>query len=209
MKKTLNEIIMLESTAPRHEPLIARKHRSAVSVHRPTAGEIEYIHNLTKAEIRASKVPLPVIMAVYKHNRDSFWGVYQAPSRDRKDPRILGYYAFLHLNQAGRAALERDEFDASKLDLSLLVPTGVRPAAIYIWAVVARRLAWIATPLVVRALGTELYGDLPIYTKAGTMGGLNVIKGYGFHSAREAEAGLGHLFRLDPSVAEKTSIEAA
>jgi len=209
MKKTLNEIITLASIAPRHEPLMARSQRSAIWVRRPTAEEIENIHSLTKAEIRASRVPLPVIRAVHKHNKDSFWGVYQAPAQDRKNSQFLGYYAFLHLNQAGRTALERDEFDSTELDLSLLVPSGERPAAIYIWAVVARRLAWVATPLVVRALGTELYGDLPIYAKAGTMGGLNVIKGYGFHGAREAEAGLGHLFRLDPPEPQKTNIEAA
>ena len=209
MKKTLNEIIMLESITPGHEPFVGLADGTVILVRRPTSEEIASVHSLTKAEIRASAVPLAVIQGVHNHNNDSIWGVYRAPSADKQNTQILGYYAFLHLNQAGRSMLERGAFDSTHLDLSLLVPSGVRPAAIYIWAVVARRLARIATPLVARALGRRTYGGLPIYCKAGTMGGLNVIKGYGFHSAREAETGLGHLFRLDPPEREKTSTEAA
>lgn len=198
MKKSLNEIIMLASIAPRDEPFVGLGDGTAIVVHRPSDNEIENIHTLTQSEITVSTVPLPVIKSVHKRNKDTFWGVYQAPEDDRKNARFLGYYAFLHLNQAGREALERGTFDGTHPDLSLLVPTGVRPAAIYIWAVVARRLARIATPLVARALGRQTYGGVPIYTTAGTMGGLNTIKGYGFHGARAADRGLGDLFRLDP-----------
>lgn len=209
MKRTLNEIIQLASVAPRHEPAVELDDGTIILVRRPTATEIDNIHSLTKSELSGSNVPLPVIKAVHKHNKDTLWGVYQAQGGDKQNARMIGYYSFLHLNQQGREILERAEFDASAPDLSLLVPHGERPAAIYIWAVVARGVARIATPLTARALGRELYGGMPIYTTAGTMGGLNAIKGYGFAGARQAEAGVGHLFRLDPpSPAERKTAAA-
>jgi hypothetical protein len=201
MKRTLSEIIMLAAIAPRHEPSVELNDGTVLLVRRPTDEEIENIHSLTQSEIAASSTPLPIIKGVHKHNKDSFWGVYQAsdasPEAKRK-ARFIGYYAMLHLNQAGLDALERDEFDASDPPHSLLAASGERPAAIYVWAVVARRVARIATPLIARALGKQTYGGLPIYTTAGTLGGLHAIKGYGFLGARQAEGGLGHLFRLDP-----------
>ncbi len=209
MKKNLNEIIQLASIAPRHEPSVEIGDGTFILVRRPTAGEIDNIHNLTKTELSASSVPLSVIKAVHKHNKDTMWGVYQGEGDDKLNARMIGYYSFLHLNQKGRDLLERAEFDASKPDLSLLVPHGERPAAIYIWAVVARGVARIATPLTARALGRELYGGMPIYTTAGTMGGLNAIKGYGFAGARQAEAGVGHLFRLDPPSPSERKTAAA
>ena len=198
MKKSLNEIIQLASIAPRHEPSVELPDGSVILVRRPTDEEIDNIHDLTKTEITASTVPLPVIKAVHKHNRDSFWGVYMAADGNKAHARFIGYYSFLHLNQAGLEALERGAFDGSNPDLALLAASGERPAAVYVWAVVARRVARIATPLTCRGLGRELYGGLPLYTTAGTMGGLNAIKGYGFAAAREADAGVGNLFRLDP-----------
>ena len=211
MKKSLNEIIKLASIAPRREPSVELPDGTVILVRRPSDQEIENIHDLTKTEITTSHVPLPVIKAVHKHNKDSFWGVYQAidgTPEARQNARFIGYYSFLHLNQAGREALERAEFDGGDPDLAMLVEHGERPAAIYVWAVVARRVARIATPLTARALGKALYGGLPIYTTAGTMGGLQAIKGYGFAGAREADNGVGHLFRLDPP-APASATEAA
>lgn len=198
MKKTLSEIISLTSIAPGNEPFIALADGTVILVRRPSEADLERIHSLTRNELAASKVPLSVIKAVHNRNKDVFWGVYQAPEADRSNATLLGYYAFLHLNEAGHQALERGEFSGNNPDLTMLVPSGVRPAAIYIWAVVARRLARIATPLVTEALGRRTYGGLPIYATAGTMGGRNVIRGYGFHRAREAENSVGHLYRLDP-----------
>lgn len=212
MKKSLNEIIQLATVAPRHEPSAELPDGTVILVRRPSDAEIENIHDLTRTEITASTVPLPVIKAVHKHNKDSFWGVYQAADASpeaTREARFIGYYSFLHLNEAGRAVLERAEFDGGNPDLNLLVEHGERPAAIYVWAVVARRVARIATPLTARALGKALYGGLPIYTTAGTMGGLQAIKGYGFLGARDADNGVGHLFRLDPPPPPGSATEAA
>ena len=68
----------------------------------------------------------------------------------------------------------------------------------YVWALVARKVARVATVLVAKALGRDLYGGVPIYGRAATLGGVASLKGYGFEGARPSEKGLGDLFRLDP-----------
>ncbi len=87
--------------------------------------------------------------------------------------------------------------DVKNPDLKYIVPYGTRPAAIYIWAIVARKVNRYVMPLIAKALGKELYGGLPLYATAGTMGGLSTMKGTGFEGTSEKDAGLGQLFRLD------------
>jgi hypothetical protein len=154
-------------------------------------------------EISPDVAPLELVQAVYKHNSDSFWGVYynESDAPDSK-PRFIGYYGFLHLNADGQESLESGAFDAFHPDFNQLAKDGERPAVIYVWAIVAKKVARLATPLIAKALGKDRYGGVPIYAKAGTLGGLSTIKGYGFVGARPSEKGLGDLFRLDPEVSE-------
>lgn len=167
----------------------------------PNSEEISNLYTLSQTEIGATVAPLDVVQAVYNHNPDTFWGVYYMPEDTfAEDAKFIGYYGFLHLNPAGEKALEASAFDALNPDMSQLCLAGERPVIIYVWALVARRVARLATPLVARALGRDLYGGVPIYAKAGTLGGLNTIKHYGFVSARPSDFGLGDLFRLDPEV---------
>lgn len=209
MKPTLKEIISLTRGPSMDEPSFELPDGSVVLVRRSADDEIENIHSLTQSEITVSTVSLSVIKAVHNHNKDSIWGIYHATDATKQTQRLIGHYSFLHLNQAGLAALERGELNASDPDLSLVARDGERPAAIYVWGVVARRVARIGTPLIAVALGKKRYGGLPIYTTAGSMGGLNTIISYGFSSARPAETGLGDLFRLDPPVPARSSTEAA
>ena len=207
MKKKLNDIIELTDEKPQDEPWTYLPEGGILFVRRPSDAEIANIYQLTQTEITSSSASLPVIETVHKHNKDSFWGVYQASDSTKQDARLIGYYSFLHLNQMGRDKLENGTFDATVPDLDLLVLSGQRPAAMYVWALVARKVARMATPLVAWALGAKLYGGVALYATAGTLGGLNTMKGYGFSGARPSDAGLGHLFRLDPQ-ARKVS-EAA
>jgi hypothetical protein len=172
-----------------------------IFVRHPTDEEIGNLYTLSQAEIGAEVARLDLVQAVYKHNPDTFWGVYYMPEdTPAEEAKFIGYYGFLHLNAAGEKALETGAFDALNPELSQLCNAGERPVIIYVWALVARRVARLATPLVARALGRDLYGGVPIYAKAGTLGGLNTIKHYGFVSARPSDFGLGDLFRLDPEV---------
>jgi hypothetical protein len=205
MSEKLKKIIDVAPETAHVEPWTSLPDGGIIFVKHPNDAEIVEIAGMAVTEISPSVAPLAVVQAVYKHNKDSFWGIYQASDSSRSDVRFIGYYGFLHLTQTGREALERNEFDTRDVDLRLLVPYGERPAAIYVWALVARKVARLSTPLVAWALGAKVYGGVPIYATAGTLGGLSSIKQNGFSGARPADVGLGHLFRLDPSPRKPSS----
>lgn len=199
MQDKLKDIIELAPETAHVEPWTSLPEGGIVFVRHPSSDELANIVQLTQSEISETIAPLNVVQRVFSHNPDSFWGVFRAEEGiERKDARFVGYYGLLHLSQAGRDALESNTFDALNPPAEHLVPGGSRPSAIYIWGIVARKHVRASSPLVAWALGHKLYGGVPIYATAGTKGGLSTIKAYGFAGAREAEDGLGHLFRLDP-----------
>jgi hypothetical protein len=143
--------------------------------------------------------PLSVVEDVYQRNRDSFWTVNRASDLTKSDTRLIGYVGLLPLNQIGRERLESGNFDAHEPDVRLIVPSGIRPAAIYVWAIIAPKMGRQAGNLVAHALGAELYAGVPLFATAGTLRGLNLMKGYGFSGSAGSSEGLGQLFRLDQS----------
>jgi hypothetical protein len=200
MRPKLSQIIYLAQNSQRIAPQAQLPDGGTIFVRHPSDEDMGNLYKLTQDEI-GEVAAREVVQAVYDHNPDTFWGVYYMPEdTPAEEARFIGYYGFLHLNPVGEKALETGAFDALNPDLAHLVKPGERPVVIYVWALVARRVARLATPLVARALGKDLYGGVPIYAKAGTLGGLATIKNYGFVSARPSDFGLGDLFRLDPEV---------
>lgn len=197
MQKNLSKVLDLVPNEPKEDPWARLPDGGIVFVRRAKEDELVPIHELTKDQISADIAPLSVVQRVYQHNYDSFWTVNRASDPSRTDATLAGYFGLLHLTPVGREHLEKGTFDAHEPDLRLIVPSGTRPAAIYVWAIIARKTGRVATHLLALALGAELYGGVPIFATAGTLGGMNLMKGYGFSGARGSEAGLGQLFRLD------------
>ena len=168
----------------------------AVLFGRSLLDELPALHALTVREIGPATASLSVMQCVHQHNADSLWTVLRAA--DEAEPaQLAGYYGYLHLNKAGHAALEAGTFDARDPDLSLLAMSGERPAAIYVWAMVARKLRALITPLLPQALPKALYGDLPILARAGTIGGLKRLNEVAATEGNEDAHGVGDLFRID------------
>jgi hypothetical protein len=134
--------------------------------------------------------------AVLAHNRDSFWAVEHLPP-DKAAPIIVGFYSFLLLNMAGRTALETRRLDRAAPHLSLLAPFGEAPAAIYIWAIVARRLTRRLMPSLARAMGL-LYADAPIFAFVMTEDGRKASVGAGFTASAHAQIDVGSFIQLPP-----------
>jgi hypothetical protein len=197
MESNLRKIIHLAHNSERREPRFQLPDGSVIFVRQPSDEEIDHLYELSKTEISDSVAPLDLVKDVYKHNSDSIWGVYYTKANSPENVRFIGYYAFLHLNDVGRLALEKGTFDPVAPKLEQLVREGQRPIVVYIWAIVAKKVARVATPLVAKALGKDRYGGVPIYTSAATLGGLNTIKSYGFVNVQPSKMGLGDLFRLD------------
>jgi hypothetical protein len=197
---SLNEVKHLASNVGLREPSAPLPNGGLLVVKHPSDEDIVRIYEMSQTEISRTVATLDLVRAVYKHNPDTFWGVYFSPDALRENARLIGYYSFLHLNESGATALENGTFDGIDLDFNHLVRDGEKPTVVYVWALVARKVARIATVLVAKALGRDLYGGVPIYGRAATLGGVASLKGYGFESTRPSEKGLGDLFRLDPEI---------
>jgi hypothetical protein len=196
VQKNFNDVLNLVADRAAEEPWMQVSEGGIVFVRRARAEEIPRIHELTRQEITADIAPISVVEDVYKRNRDGIWTVNRASDLQKAGARMAGYVAMLLLSEAGRDRLEKGDFDAHEPDPRLIVPNFTRPAAIYVWAIIAPRLGRQAANLIAHAMGADLYAGVPLFATAGTLRGLNLMKGYGF-GTQAANAGLGQLFRLD------------
>ena len=192
--------IPLEPEAPHHSGGI-------VFVRMAREDEIPALHQLTVTQIGQQVAPLEAMQDVYRHNPETLWTIFRSKTGDHSQAELVGYYGFLHLNEAGAQALESRSLRPRQPDKTLLAAAGERPVAVYIWAIVARRLTALTIPLVGKGLGVKRYGGLPFYATAGTMAGLNGLKGYGFTGASDEDDKLGDLFQFYmPGEAERAAM---
>lgn len=194
---TLNDVKHFAGNSGLREASARLPDGSWLLVRHPSEDDLGCIHALGQAEISRTVAELGLVQAVYKHNRDTFWGVYRGGDAG-PNVRLVGYYAFLHLNATGLAALQSDSFDGACPAFGHLVGEGGTPVAVYVWAIVARKVARVATVLVAKALGRDRYGGVPIYGRAATLGGVASLRSYGFDNLRPSSSGIGDLYRLDP-----------
>ncbi|MGN6515271.1 MAG: GNAT family N-acetyltransferase [Rhizomicrobium sp.] len=168
----------------------------------PEATEIPEIHRLLLQEVSPDAGPVEAMMDVFAHNSDSLWAIECGSPAGTVS--IIGFYAFLMLNRAGLSALQAGTLQRTRPPLACLAPFGEEPAAIYVWAVVARRLAKRLRPLIARALGT-LYKDVPIFAFVATEGGRKAGADRGFTaSGAGAQLQVGQLMQL-PAWSERQS----
>jgi hypothetical protein len=167
-----------------------------IVVRMATPDEVKTLHEMTVLEIGPSVATLETMRRVYKHNPECLWTIFRRAPSGELD-RLSGYFGFLHLNNAGFAALEDRTLSGREPDLSHLACAGERPVALYVWAAVARKVRVIAEGLVAQALGAERYGGLPVYATAGTLGGLKWLNHLGEADRGPEENALGNVFRVD------------
>jgi hypothetical protein len=209
-RQGLTDIIDFSALLSVEEPQAPHPSGGIIFVRMPRFEEIQTLHELTVNQIGAFVAPLKAMQDVYRHNPETMWMLFRSPTEDRAQGKLVGYYAFLHLNQAGLEALEARTLRPLEPDLRLLAPAGERPAAVYIWAIIAPKLNLLAIPLVGKGLGVKRYGGLPFYAKAATMAGLNGLKSYGFKGASANDDTLGDVFKFYmPGEADRAAQTAA
>jgi len=209
-KQGLTEILDFSVKPTGGEPGAPHPEGGIVFVRMARFDEIGTLHQLTVSQIGQQVAPLEAMQDVYRHNPETLWIIFRSANEDRSQAKLVGYYGFLHLNPAGHEALEARTLRPRQPDLRLLAAAGQRPAAVYVWAVVARKLTSLTIPLVGKGLGVKRYGGLPFYATAGTLGGLNGLKGYGFTGASDADDKLGDLFQFYmPGEADRAPPDAA
>jgi hypothetical protein len=208
MKEILSANMTISPFSQTKEATARHADGDIIVVRMAQPGEVEELHALTIMEIGPSVAALETMEGVYKHNPETLWTIHR---RADGCDRLAGYFGFLHLNSAGLKALNERTLSGREPDLALLARAGERPAAIYVWAGIARKVRAIAEMLVAEALGADRYGGLPIYATAGTLGGLKWLNHLGEADRGPAENGLGNVFRVDTqrAVATRASIPAA
>lgn len=134
------------SAASLQHPAAMRRHADAIralpdrrSLVRPAQlHELPDLLAEASDAIGAPLADLGVVQRVLAHDPDSIWAF---ESRGR----LRGGVSFLHLSEAGVAALIAGTLDPRTPDLALLAGPEERPAGVYIWAVIGRGRA--AAPL--------------------------------------------------------------
>lgn len=155
------------------------------------AAEIEDIHELISLEISSSVGPLGAMRAVFECNPISFWRIERAlPGSDAIER--IGMYGFLPLNEQGCEALYAGTLDRRAPDIAFIAAEGTKPAALYVWAVVAKRIGRLTYPVIKRALGPA-YLDVPVFAVPATKSGVRAIGERGFVPMTSARHGVGEV----------------
>jgi hypothetical protein len=165
---------------------------TSVCLRRAFPIEISTLQGMIAKEIGGKVASQPIMARAAALNRDSFWTIVRRRDSDGKD-EIAGCYAFLFLNAAGAKAIEDRTFDATDPPFEYLVPTGERPALVYMWAIVARKMLAVTFPMISQGFDSGPYGGLPVVGRAGSAGGLKALSAGA--DAMDAPA-IGTLFQI-------------
>lgn len=205
MSENFGSLLDLAPEKAKEEPWSSLPDGGIMWVGRAKPHELPELALLAREQVGEHITTLEIMANMHKFNRDSVWSVYRASDNTRSDAKIIGFTAMIFLNKPGLEALEEQRFDGLDPDMRFVVPSDTRPEAIYMWVVVLPRVSRMAGWLIANALGAERYGGVPIFATAGTIGGLNALKGRGF-TPHQTASGIGHLFRMDRPPAANTNV---
>jgi predicted GNAT family N-acyltransferase len=176
-------------------------------VKNPSANELQTLYQMTLDAIGQQVATFDVVRSVYTHNPFSFWAICRSSDRTRKNPTVAGYWSCLPLNSAGHVALLAGQLDRANPDLNLLARAGEKPAALYIWAIVAKKLSVLGGSLVARAMGMADYEHMPLYGLVATQAGLRSLKNYGRTQNVEA-TDIGSFFEIKSTAEDYARVRA-
>jgi hypothetical protein len=162
------------------------------------------------AEIDASPArheELPAMLALARGavpgvsvKADAVERVYQLNSECifpfRYGRRIIGGIAFLYLNDDGLDRLLLDELDFADPDPTILAPRGETPAALYVWALVARGRAAGGIANVSLRLREGPYSFADYYAQPATRDGGRLLARLGFQPENSFQRSLWTYRRL-------------
>ncbi|MGD0142817.1 MAG: N-acetyltransferase [Rhizomicrobium sp.] len=149
---------------------------------------------VTTSRLGSDTASEEILRRVQSHNPDSIWGIFSRD--DSGEHRLAGHYSFLLLNAAGHKALLDHALDTKRPQPVFLVEAGERPAAIYIWGVVAEKLTRSAGPEIARQMA-YLHSALPVYAIVVTEAGLRRAREAGYKPVTTEDDRLGGMFLFD------------
>ena len=180
---------------PAFEPGIVCPDGTFVFIKRPTPDDMQQVYALLLKEIGENVAPFDVVMSVYDVSPMSFWALYRSANPRRENPHLVGFIAYLPLNEAGNAALRAKKIDGRHPDLSLLAKQGEDPKVLYLWAIVTPGLGNLAFALNCRAIGADLFEKLQVIGWISTQSALDSVK-RSSHTRDDASATIGSTFEV-------------
>jgi predicted GNAT family N-acyltransferase len=154
--------------------------------------EIRALLSFAEAQIGGALCPAEVVEKIHEFNSDTVWAI---ETEDQGGQRAFsGLFAFLMLNARGEQALIDGSLNTGRPELKYIAAMSERPAAIYGWAIVARKSVDKIFLQVAYELGTPKYLGVPMYGKPGSFGGHNAMQKYGFVKIASA---CDNLWRLE------------
>jgi predicted GNAT family N-acyltransferase len=158
------------------EPGVHTPDGTFVFIKSPSGDDLLHIYELLLQEIGSNVAGFDVVQSVYRYNPISFWGIYRANDAQRRFPKLMGFIAYLPLNEAGLAALKADKLTGKSPDLSLLAGPDEQPVALYLWAMVAPGISNLSLMLNGHAIGLDRFERMPIMGWISTEAALTALK---------------------------------
>jgi predicted GNAT family N-acyltransferase len=198
---------VVKDTGPIFEPGYKDREGKFTFVKNPSDSELRQIYEMTLRDIGPFVAPFSLVQKVYRHNPASFWAICRSEDETRREPQFAGYSSYLLLNAAGWSALKAGTLDAQSPQFEFLAAKGEKPVALYLWAIVAPRLADLAGALIAHAMGIDFYTSLPLYATISTEAALKGLRRTG-RSSITASATVGSFFEIIGSEQDRIGLYA-
>ena len=156
----------------------------------------EDVGKIVRDQISPGTAAPDELLRVQRINPDSFWGLFAR--EECAATKLAGFYGQLLLNEAGTRALIDRSLNRMSPQLEYLARDGERPAAVYIWCVVAKRKAALLQAALMQQLQQRQSG-MPYFAALATADSLKIGRQLGFQPLTADDDRLGGLFRL-PSI---------
>ncbi len=164
--------------------------RSKIELRICTSEHIDRICELTNSGLPGDVASAETVYKVINHNKDSVLGFWS-------DDRMVGMWAMLMLNPLGLERFLLNEFDTLNPPEKCLTTTGIKPAAIYIWAVVAKGMAVEGLKHVSKFLSCEKYKDVNFFSIPVSADGIRMNLRLGFQPTKVGRLGVDRYIRLE------------
>ncbi len=121
-----------------------------------------------------------IVERVATKNPDNIWIINRLSDNLSDGSEPNGIVAFLMLNEKGLEALVKGKLDTSDPADDYLTGQHEKPAAIYVWALHAKKTLTPALALIMEKLKSPVYGRVDLFAKAVTEEGARFLRSLGF-----------------------------
>lgn len=186
----MNNMLYNQNYAKHEFDCLTPSRRSKIELRICTSEHVDRICELTTSEMPVEVASAEAVSKVINRNIESILGFWS-------EGRMVGVWAMLMLNSIGLERFLLGEFDTLNPVEKCLAETGTKPAAIYVWAVVAKGMAIEGVKHVSRFLADDKYRDINFFSVPVSNAGVRMNRSLGFHQIKTVRPGVDRYVRLE------------